>query len=99
MKDDNMDHNNYNFNTNYNITNIIDITYKFLSDNNYTTHNQDQTFYINQEPISCIDHIYSNTPHKITYVSTLNTRQLDHALLTSTYHSKSPITPPKLVYT
>ena len=57
-----MDHNNYNFNINYNITNIIDITQQFLSSNNYTTHNTDQTFYINQEPISCIDHIYSNTP-------------------------------------
>ena len=63
MTDDNMDHNNHNFNNNYKITNIKDKTYTFLSNNNYTTHNQTNTYFINQNPISCIDHIYSKYPH------------------------------------
>merc|ERR1712243_513496 len=36
MTDDNMDHNNQNFNNSYKISNIKEITHKFLTDNNYT---------------------------------------------------------------
>ena len=91
-----MDHNNTTFNNNYNINSITEITQRFLSDNNFTTHNDTNTFYINQQPISCIDHIYSNIPHKVTHITTLNTGQSDHAILTAKYHSKAPITPPNL---
>ena len=94
-----MDHNNTTFNNNYNINSITEITQRFLSDNNFTTHNNTKTFYINQQPISCIDHIYSNIPHKVTHITTLNTGQSDHAILTAKYHSKAPITPPKFVFT
>lgn len=38
--DDNMDHNNSNFNNNYKIDNIKEITTEFLNNNNYTTHNE-----------------------------------------------------------
>ena len=99
MTDDNIDHNNNNFNTSYKTTNIKYITSKFLDDNNYTTHNESNTYFVSQYPISCIDHIYSNCPQKVTHVTTHNTGQSDHAILTAKYHTKAPITTPKLIYT
>ena len=88
-----MDHNNNTFNNNYKINNIKEMTTEFLSNNNYTTHNDDYTYHIKQTPISCIDHIYSNCPQKITNVTTHNTGQSDHSILTARYHTKAPITP------
>ena len=88
-----MNHNNNTFNTNYKINTIKDMAIEFLNDNNYTTHNDTDTYYIKQKPISCIDHIYSNCPHKITNVTTHNTGQSDHSILTARYHTKAPITP------
>merc|ERR1712240_978051 len=93
LTDDNIDHNNSTFNTNYKVSNIRDMTVEFLTDNNYTTHNELQTYYVKQQPISCIDHIYSNCPHKITNVSTHNTGRSDHSILTAIYHTKAPIAP------
>ena len=54
---------------------------------------------VNQNQISCIDHNYSNCPQKITQVTTQNTGQSDHAILTANYHTKAPINLPKFVYT
>merc|ERR1712208_139069 len=88
LTDDNIDHNNSTFNTNYKVNNIKDMTLEFLTDNNYTTHNELHTYYVRQQPISCIDHIYSNCPHKITNVLTHNTGQSDHSILTAIYHTK-----------
>merc|ERR1711873_86705 len=93
----NMDHNNNNFNNNYKINNIKEITTDFLKNNNYTTDNDTNTYHIKQNPISCINHIYSNCPHKITHVTTHNTGQSDHSILTAKYYTKAPITTPKLV--
>ena len=90
MTDDNMDHNNTTFNNSYKIQNLRETTCNFLSNNNYTTHNEASTYFINQNPISCIDHIYSNCPHKITHVTTHITGQSDHAILTANYHTKAP---------
>ena len=39
-----MDHNNNTFNTNYKINSIKDMTIEFLSSNNYTTHNEEDTY-------------------------------------------------------
>merc|ERR1712115_97113 len=96
LTDDNMDHNNNTFNNNYRITNIKDMTIEFLNNNNYTTHNNENTYYVKQKPISCIDQIYSNYPQKITNVTTHNTSQSDHSILTAKYHTKAPISPPNL---
>jgi len=94
-----MDHNNNNFNNNYEISNIKDITTDFLSNNNYTIHNDTNTYYVKQKPISCIDHIYSNCPQKITHVTTHSTGQSDHSIITAKYHIKAPITPIIQIYT
>lgn len=97
MTDDNMDHNNTNFDNTYKISNIKDITSTFLNNNNYTIHNEANTYHINQNPISCIDHVYSNYPHKVTHITTHNTGQSDHSILTAKYHTKAPINPPKSI--
>ena len=99
LTDGNMDHNNLVFNHSFKIDKLRKITKKFLSENNFTTHNDSHTYFIKQTPTSCIDHIYSNCPHKITHVTTLNTGQSDHSILTAKYHTKAPITNPKLVFT
>ena len=64
LTDNNMDHENDNYNNNYKIITIRERMTQFLSENNITTHNKDPTFYINQTPTSCIDLIYSNCPQK-----------------------------------
>ena len=94
-----MDHNNDNYNNNYKIVSIRERTTLFLSDNNITTHNKDPTYYVNQTPTSCIDHIYSNCPQKLTHITTLNKGQSDHAMITAIYHTKAPINNPKIIYT
>merc|ERR1712240_504801 len=91
--------NNNNFNNNFRINNIKEITSKFISTNNYTIHNQENTYFVNQKPDSCIDQIYSNCPPKKTHVTMINNGQSDHAILTAKYHTKVPINSPKIVYT
>merc|ERR1712240_255237 len=99
LTDDNIDHNNSTFNTNYKVGTIRDMTVDFLTSNNYTTHNEIQTYYNKQQPISCIDHIYSNCPQKITGVTTHNTGRSDHSILTAIYHTKAPIAPRRQYFT
>ena len=68
-----MDHDNINFNKNYKVNNIKDITVDFLNENNYTIHNVTNTYHVKQNSISCIDHMYSNCPQNITHVTNHNT--------------------------
>ena len=83
MTDKTMDHHNQNLNNSYKISNIKELTHQFLTNNNYTIHNDANTYHINQTPISCIDHIYSNCPQKVTHVTKYNTGQSNHAILTA----------------
>merc|ERR1712240_568177 len=98
LTDDNMDHENDNYNNKYRIKTIKERTTQFLTENNITTHNKDPTYYVNQTRISCIDHIYSNCPQKITHITTINNGYSDHAILTATYQTKAPINYPKIKY-
>ena len=99
LTDDNMDHENENYNNKYRIKAIKEKTIQFLTEHNITTHNKEPTYFVNQTPISCIDHIYSNCPQKITHITTINNGLSDHATLTATYHTKAPINNPKVIYT
>ena len=87
LTDNNMDHNNNTFNTNHKINTIKEMTLDFLSSNNYTTHNEENTYYVKQTPISCIDHIYSNCLYKISTVTTHNDGHSDHSILMARYHT------------
>merc|ERR1712240_896013 len=58
LTDDNMDHENKNYNNKYRIKAIKEKTMQFLTEHNITTHNKEPTYFVNQTPISCIDHIY-----------------------------------------
>merc|ERR1712240_180343 len=89
LTDDNMDHENENYK--YRIKTIKERTIQFLTEHNITTHNKEPTYFVNQTPISCIDHIYSNCPQKLTHITTINNGLSDHATLTATYHTKAPI--------
>merc|ERR1712240_944761 len=99
MADDNMDFDNENYNNRYRIKAIKEKTTQFLTDNNITVHNKEPTYFVNQTPTSCIDHISSNCPQKITHITTENNGLSDHATITATYHTKAPINNPKIVYT
>merc|ERR1712240_966577 len=99
LTDDNIDLNNDNYNNNYKIITIRERTTQFLSENNITTHNKDPTFYINQTPTSCIDHIYSNCPQKLIHITTINNGYSDHTMITAIYHTKAPVSPPKIIFT
>ena len=94
-----MDLNNDNYNNNYKIISIRERTKQFLSEIYITSHNKDPTFYINQTPTSCIDHIYSNCPQKLTHITTINNGHSDHAVITAIYHTKAPTNNPKIIYT
>merc|ERR1712240_964750 len=99
MADDNMDFDNENYNNRYRIKSIKEKTTQFITDNNITVHNKEPTYFVNQTPTSCIDHIHSNCPQKITHITTENNGLSDHATITATYHTKAPINTPKIVYT
>merc|ERR1712240_888005 len=99
MTDDNMDLENENYNNRYRIKAIKEKTMQFLTEHNITTHNKEPTYFVNQTPISCIDHIYSNCPQKLTHITTINNGLSDHATLMATYHTKAPINNPKVIYT
>ena len=64
MTDDNMDHNNQNFNNSYKISNIKEITQNFLTKNNYTIHNETNTYYINQTPYNAVTTYIQTAPKK-----------------------------------
>merc|ERR1712240_873999 len=98
LTDDNIDHENDNYNNSYKIKTIRERTIQFLTEHYITIHNKEPTYYVNQTPISCIDHIYSNSPQKITHITTINNGYSDHAILTATYHTKAPINNPKIIY-
>merc|ERR1712240_335583 len=99
MADDDMDFDNENYNNRYRIKAIKEKTTQFITDNNITVHNKEPTYFINQTPTSCIDHIYSNSPQKITHITTENNGLSDHATLMATYHTKAPTNNPKTVFT
>merc|ERR1712240_317861 len=99
MADDNMDFDNENYNNRYRIKAIKEKTIQFLTEHNITIHNKEPTYFVNQTPTSCIDHIYSNCPQKITHIKTINNGLSDHATITATYHTKAPINNPKVIYT
>merc|ERR1712240_733827 len=99
MADDNMDFDNENYNNRYRIKAIKEKTTQFITDNNITVHNKEPTYFVNQTPTSCIDHIYSNCPQKITHITTENNGLSDHATITATYHTKAPINTPKIIFT
>ena len=48
---------------------------------------------------SCIDHIISNIPSKLTHITTTDKGYSDHSILTATYHTKTPLTRQKLIKT
>ena len=81
------------------LSTIVDMSYKFITDNNFTIHNNKNTFYRTKEEISCIDHVYSHCPQKISYVITINNSLSDHAMLSVNYHMKAPFNTTKLIKT
>ena len=99
MADDNMDFDNENYNNRYRIKAIKEKTAQFITEHNITTHNNEPTYFVNQTPTSCIDHIYSNCPQKLTHITTENNGLSDHATLMATYHTKAPINNPKIIFT
>ena len=88
-----MDHDNFSYKNKYRVSNIRHMTSDFFATNDITTHNNDYTHYSKFDVKSCIDHIYSNSPSKITHVSTITNGQSDHAVLSFQYHIKSPLSP------
>ena len=54
---------------------------------------------LDKKPISCIDHIYSNCPHKLSTVTTHNTGDSGHSILTVRYHTKALLAPRRQFYT
>ena len=99
MTDDNMDLNSASFNSRYKIGNIKNMTLDFLTQNDLTIHNDKQTFHRQTDDKSCIDHIISNIPSKLTHITTTDKGYSDHSILTATYHTKTPLTRQKLIKT
>ena len=93
MTDNNMDQNNHNFNNNYKITNIKDITYTFLLNNNYTTHNQTNTYFINlnqtKAPITTPKLVCTRQKHLLTE-HTLKQYLTNNEILLTAYNYTDP---------
>ena len=84
--DDNIDTNIDNSN-NLN-SRLLHILNDHIIDNNIIRLNSDNTRYVFGQKPSCIDHIYTNVPNKMTNMNTHNDMISDHKKLSVTYKLK-----------
>ena len=70
---------------------------EFMTSNDITKHNFENTRHVKHQNLSCIDHIYSNVPNKIIYVKTHNNNFSDHSITMAIYTSKEHFYTPKFI--
>lgn len=98
LMDDNIDSNpNSSHNKSYNLKKIYDILQSLINKHDVTQHNNKMTRFATHQPPSCIDHIYSNCPNKISNVKTHSNATSDHSIITAQYTSKHQIYHPKFI--
>ena len=98
LMDDNIDTiRNSNHNNKFKINDIYDILQDHLNFRNFSLHNKKATRFAQHNQPSCIDHIFSNCPTKITQVQTYRNIFSDHCLLKTSYKVKANPFSPKYV--
>ena len=98
MMDDNIDSNpNDKHNKIFKISKLFKMLQEHVNVNNLCCHNNKFTRFVRHQPPSCIDHIYSNCPHKIYNVNTIRTTFSDHAMLICCYKMNKQIYTPKFI--
>ena len=69
----------------------------FLTDNNMTRINNDNTRFTPNTRPSAIDHIYTNVPHKFNNMTTHDRLITDHKILSVKYCANAKISIPKFI--
>ena len=99
LMDDNLDtSNNSSHNHQYNLKDLTQQLQEHLDQHNIIRHNNKPTHFSTTHKPTCIDHIFSNCPLKITNTTTYKNAMSDHALLSTIYSSKENIVHPKYFY-
>ena len=100
LTDDNIDSNiNSDLNKKYRTQNLQSILYDHMIKNNLLQHNHENTRFVRHHKESCIDHIYSNVPNKISDVKTHRNSFSDHSFISAVYHSQEQCYNPKFIKT
>ena len=100
ITDDNIDTNiNSELNKKYKIQGLLNLLQDHMLRNNIVQHNFENTRFARNTRDSCIDHIYSNVPNKITDIKTHKNAFSDHSFVTAYYHSKEQYYNPKFIKT
>ena len=81
----------------YKVSKLYDIFTQFITDYDLTIHNNKNTHFPLHKSPSCIDHIVSNIPNKITNTTTHKNINSDHSYITATYTTKDNIYSPKFI--
>ena len=68
-----------------------------MNRNNIVQHNYENTRFARNQSDSCLDHIYSNVPQKISDMTTHRNNFSDHSYITAYYNSKEQIYQPKFI--
>ena len=96
LTDDNIDSSSQpSFNKKIDIKHLSDILNDSMQVLNITQCNNNYTRITSHQPPSCIDKIFSNVPHKINNVQTINNINSDHHYVTAIFNSKEPLYTPR----
>ena len=95
---DNIDSNiNSHLNKQFKLKNIIKMLLDLMNTYNIAQINHKNTRHTNHKAPSCIDHMYTNAPNKISDVNTYVDSSSDHSIVSAYYNTSAPIYKPKFV--
>jgi len=98
VTDDNIDSNiESSINKQYKLNNISNMLSNHMTKHNLTQHNFANTRHTPNQVPSCIDHIYSNVPSKISDTTTHTNITSDHSIITTIYNNNKQIYTPKFI--
>ena len=87
VTDDNIDSNvDSLLNKQFQLRNITNMLADHMNTNNIAQMNFKNTRYVSHQIPSCIDHIYSNVPNKVTDVEIHINTSSDHSIITTYYN-------------
>ena len=96
--DDNIDSNkDSKINKQYKLKGLIDLLQSHMAQNNISQHNHQNTHFQSNHSPSCIDHIYSNCPNKVSNVTTIPCTIADHHIISCIYKTNATIYKPRFI--
>ena len=88
---------NSSHNSTFKVNSLHSMLTEHMNKHNITQHNFQLTHFPPQKSSSCLDHIFSNSPNKISNVTTHKNIHSDHSYITAIYNSIDTIYYPKFI--